>query len=79
MYSSVNEKMQHGGDPMDVGAVGGWSWYGDVPGDVCGDVTGDVYAVGLKGRGKERAKEKEIVTSVVRPDIFPRLPLSGEG
>ncbi len=24
--SSAQEKMQHGGDPMDVGAVGGWSW-----------------------------------------------------
>ncbi len=30
--SSAKEKMQHGGDPMDVGAVGGWSWCGDVSG-----------------------------------------------
>ncbi len=27
--SSVKEKMRHGGDPKDAGAVGGWSWYGD--------------------------------------------------
>ncbi len=27
--SSTKEKMQHGGDPMDVGAVGGWSWSED--------------------------------------------------
>ena len=24
--SSGMEKLQHGGDPMDVGVVGGWSW-----------------------------------------------------
>jgi hypothetical protein len=27
--SSAKEKMQRGGDPMDVGSVGGWSWNGD--------------------------------------------------
>ncbi len=32
MDSSAKEKMQHGGDPMDVGAVGGWSWGGDTGG-----------------------------------------------
>ena len=30
--SSAKEKMQHGGDPMDVGAVGGWSWCDDAGG-----------------------------------------------
>ncbi len=55
---SVKAKMQHGGDPMDVGAVGGYSWYGDVFGDVYGDAPEDVYAVGLKGRGKGKGKGK---------------------
>ncbi len=32
LNSSAKEKMLHGGDPMDVGAAGGWSWYGDVGG-----------------------------------------------
>ncbi len=30
--SSVKEKRQHGNDPMDVGGVGGWSWYDDTGG-----------------------------------------------
>ncbi len=30
--SSAKEKMQHGGGPMDVGAVGGWSWNDDTGG-----------------------------------------------
>ncbi len=25
LYSSAGKKMQHGGDPMDVGSFGGWS------------------------------------------------------
>ena len=27
--NSAKEKMQHGGDPMDVGTVGGWTWQDD--------------------------------------------------
>ncbi len=27
--SSAQERMQHGGDPMNAGVVGGWSWYDD--------------------------------------------------
>ncbi len=30
--SSAKEKMQHAGDPVDVGAVGGWSWGEDTGG-----------------------------------------------
>ncbi len=30
--TSAKEKMQHGGDPMDVGTVGGWGWYDDIGG-----------------------------------------------
>ena len=30
--NSAREKMQHGGEPMDVGAVGGWSWNDDTGG-----------------------------------------------
>ncbi len=44
MDSSAKVKMQHGGDPMDVGAVGGWSW------EDC-DQDG-VYAIGFKVKGK---------------------------
>ncbi len=42
--SSAKEKMQHGGDPMDVGAVGGWSWEGYDQDGVC--------AIGFKGKSK---------------------------
>ncbi len=54
--SSANEKMQHGGDPMDVGAVGGWSWGEDAGG---GTDQGDgVYEFGFKGRGESKGKGK---------------------
>ncbi len=42
--------MQHGGDPMDVGAVGGWSWYDDAGGGY--DQGDGVYAFAFKGKGK---------------------------
>jgi hypothetical protein len=48
--NSAKEKMQHGGDPMDVGAVSGWSWYDDVGGGY--DQEDGVYALGFKGKGK---------------------------
>ncbi len=44
--SSAKEKMQHGGDPMDVGVVGGHGWeeqYYD---------QGSVYAIGFQGAGR---------------------------
>ena len=44
--ASAKERMQQGGDPMDVGAVGGYGWeeqYFDQDG---------VYAIGFKGKGK---------------------------
>jgi hypothetical protein len=46
LNSSAKEKIQQGGDPMDVGAVGGWD-YEDY--DYDQDV---VYAIGFKGKGK---------------------------
>ncbi len=57
MDSTVKEKMQHGNDPMDVGAVGGWSWYGDVSEDASEAYEG-VYAVGFKGQGKGKGTGK---------------------
>ncbi len=42
--SPAKEKMQRGGDPMDVGAVGGWSWEDYDQDGVC--------AIGLQGNGK---------------------------
>ncbi len=54
--SSVKENMQHGGDPMDVRAVGGWSWAEDAG---RGYDQGDgVYAFGFKGEGKSKGKGK---------------------
>ena len=32
MDNTAREKIQHGGEPMDVGAVGGWSWNDDTGG-----------------------------------------------
>ncbi len=43
--SSEKEKMQHGGDPMDVRAVGGWSWGDDTGGAY--DQEDGVYASGF--------------------------------
>ncbi len=60
---------------MDVGAVGGWSWYGDGFGD-SSEVYEGVCAVGFIGDGKEKAREKEIVTVAARPDTFPELALT---
>ncbi len=45
---TVKERMQQGGDPMDVGTVGGWSWE---------DYDQEGIYAGLKGKGK-RAKGK---------------------
>ncbi len=45
--------MQHGGDPMDVGALGGWSWHDDGGGWY--DYDG-VYAIWFKGKGKCKGK-----------------------
>ncbi len=42
--ATAKEKMQQGGDPMDVVAVGGWSWEDYDP--------DGVYAIGFKGKGK---------------------------
>ncbi len=54
--NAAKEKMQHGADPMDVGAVGGWSWYDDTGG---GHDQGDgVYTVAIKGKGKSNGKGK---------------------
>ncbi len=49
--SSAKKKMQRGGDTMDVGAAGGWSWYVDGSGD-SSEVHEGAYAVGFKGKGK---------------------------
>ena len=54
--SSAKEKMQHGGEPMDVGAVGGWSWSEDTGGGY--DQGDGVYAFGFKGKGKSKGKGK---------------------
>ncbi len=44
MDATANKSMQQGGDPMDMGAVGGWIWE---------DYDQDgVYAIGFKGKGK---------------------------
>ncbi len=53
--NTAQKNLQHGGDPVDVGAVGGWSWYGDVSGEY--DYDG-VIAVGFKGKGKHKGKGK---------------------
>ncbi len=44
---------------MDVGAVGGWSWYDDVGG---GYDRERVFAIGFKGRGKSKGKETLTIT-----------------
>ena len=44
--TNAKERMQHGGDPMDVGAVGGWD-YENYDYDQDG-----VHASGFKGKGK---------------------------
>ncbi len=54
--SSARENMQHGGDPIDVGAVGGWSWYDDTGGGY--DQGQGVYAFGNKFKGKSKGKGK---------------------
>ncbi len=47
--SSAKGEMKHGGDPMDVGDVGGWCWGEDAGG---GYDQGDCfYAFGSKGKG----------------------------
>ncbi len=53
--STAQERMQHRGDPMDVGAVGTWSWWGGTAGEY--DHEG-VCAVGYKGKGKSNGKGK---------------------
>ncbi len=67
--SSAKENMQGGGDPMDVGAVGGWSWYDDVEGGC--DHEG-VSAVGFEGKGKSKDKGKEDCYNCGSPDRFSR-------
>ena len=52
--NSAKEKMQHGGDPMDVGAVGGWSWQDDTGGGY--DQGDGIYAFAFKGKGKGKGK-----------------------
>ncbi len=52
--SSAKEKTQHGGDPMDVGAVGGWSWCEDIGGGYGQDAC--AYAFGFKGTGKSKGE-----------------------
>ncbi len=46
MDSSAKEKIQQGGDPIDVGAVGAWD-YENYDYDRDG-----IYEIGLKGKGK---------------------------
>ncbi len=53
--SSAKEKMQQGSDPMDVGALGGRTWWEDVGG---GYDYEEVYAVGFKSQGKGKGKGK---------------------
>ncbi len=62
----ANNQMQHGGDPMDVGAVRGWSWYDEVGGGY--DHEG-MWAVGCKGKGKTKGKAREIATIASRRAI----------
>ncbi len=52
--SAKQQKTQHGEDPMDVGAVGGWSWNDDMGGGC--DQGGGVYAFGFKGKVKIKGK-----------------------
>jgi hypothetical protein len=65
--SSAKEKRQHGGDPMDVGAVGGWNCNDDTGGGY--DQGDGVYAFGFEGKGK--SKGKGTVTIADRPGINP--------
>ncbi len=77
MDSSAKEKTQYGGDTMDVGAAGGWSWYGDGSGDSSEAYEG-AYAVGLRGKGEGKGKRKETVIIADRRDISLGTPLSAE-
>ncbi len=53
--SSAKEKVQHGGDPMHVGAARGWSWWEGDEGEY--DHAG-VYSVGFKGKGDGKGNGK---------------------
>ncbi len=55
--SSAKEKMQCGGDAVDVGAAGRWSWNDDT-GNGCDQGDG-VYALASKARVKAKAAERE--------------------
>jgi hypothetical protein len=55
MDSSAKEKMPYGGDHMDAGSVGGWSWGDDAGGGH--DQGHGVYAFGFKVQGKTKGKE----------------------
>ena len=52
--NTAREKIQHGGEPMDVGAVGGWSWNDDTGGGY--DQGEGIYAFAFKGKGKGKGK-----------------------
>ncbi len=54
MDSSAEEKMQLGGDSMDVGAVGGWSLHDDAVGGY--DYYDGVFAIGVKGKSKSKGR-----------------------
>ncbi len=52
MDTNAKERMQQGGDPMDLGAVGGWD-YENYDYDQDG-----VYAIGFKGKGKRQRQSR---------------------
>ncbi len=54
---------------MDVGAVGGWSQYGNARGER--DYDG-VYAIGFKGKGAEMARAKETATTAIYQAVSPK-------
>ena len=59
---------------MDVGAVGGWSWYDDVGGGY--DHEG-VHAVGFEGKGEIKGKGKGRRTSERSPRTATSNPRAG--
>jgi hypothetical protein len=59
--SSVKEKMQHGGDPVDLGTVGGRSWVGVTGGGY--RTTKDTVSTHSASKSQARAKAQETLTS----------------
>ncbi len=52
--SSLEEKMQHGGENLDVGAVWGWSWNDGAGGTY--DQGDGAYVFGFKSKGRSKGK-----------------------